>query len=106
MVSARNALRELSSQVVFSERATSCRTNLVFAMPGLLRVRIGTEDLYEAAMALQLVDGFGDLAIFGVAVAIDEEEVFPRLALAGAAFNLRHVPLIAAAGRQRVAQRA
>ena len=43
-------------------------------------------------------------AVFHVAVAIDEEEIFPGLALAGAGFDLGHVDAIAAEGGQRVIQ--
>ena len=47
-------------------------------------------------MALQFAEGFRDFAVLGVAVAIDKEEIFPRLALAGTAFDFRHVQLVTA----------
>src|SRR5438094_9671792 len=56
----------------------------------LLRVRIRAEHLDEAALLFQLGDGFGDPVVARVAIAVDEKEIFPRLALAGARFNFRH----------------
>lgn len=53
-----------------------------------------------------MLDGFGDFAVFLVAVAIDEEEIFPRAAFAGARLDLGEVDAIAAERGQRVMQRA
>ena len=47
-------------------------------------------------MLAEFGDGLGDFRILRMAGAIDEEEIFPRLAFAGARFDLRHVDLEAA----------
>ena len=57
-------------------------------------------------MFMKLPDGFGNLAVLSVPVAIYEEEVFPCLALARTTFDLRHVELVAAEGSERVVERA
>ena len=72
----------------------------------LLRIRIGAEDFDEGALRAEFGDGAGDLAVFRVAVAIDEEEIFPRLALAGAGFDFRHVQFEFAKRAERAVQRA
>ena len=53
-------------------------------------------------MLMKLPDGFGDFAVLSVPVAIYEEEVFPCLALARTALDLRHVEPIAAEGREGI----
>src|SRR5688572_27939331 len=73
---------------------------------GLLRIWIGTENAQELAVLAQFLEHAGELAVFGVAFAIDEEKVFPRFALVGARLDLGHVDLIPAEGRKRVVQRA
>ena len=57
-------------------------------------------------MLAQKLDGLDDFAVLHVAVAIDEEEIFPRLPFAGARFNLRHVDFVAAERGNRLMQRA
>ena len=52
----------------------------------------------------ELRDGAGDFAVAGMAVAIHEEEVFPRAAFAGAALDLRHVEPIFTERRERAVQ--
>jgi hypothetical protein len=49
----------------------------------LLRIRIGPEHLHERAMLLEFADGLGHARVFVMAIAIDEEEIFPRAAFAG-----------------------
>src|ERR1039458_7686043 len=49
----------------------------------LFRVWIRAEDFDEVAVLAQKLDGFDDLAVLHVAVAINEEEIFPRLPFAG-----------------------
>src|SRR5689334_17904431 len=71
-----------------------------------LRIRIRPEDLYVTTLLLQMRDGLGDLLVVNVAVAINEEEILPRLPLAGAGFDLGHVDAITPERRQRVVQRA
>ncbi len=70
------------------------------------RVRIRAEDFDEVAMLAQKLDGLDDLAVLHVAVAINEEEIFPRLPLARARFNLRHVDFVTAERGNRLMQRA
>src|SRR5947207_326674 len=71
-----------------------------------LRVRIRAEPLDVAALLLQMRNGLGDLLVMNMAVAINEEEIFPRLPLAGAGFDLGHVDAITPERGQRVVQRA
>src|SRR5262245_12461018 len=49
-----------------------------------LRVRIRTQHLDVTAFHFEVLDGFGDFLFVDVSVAIDEEEIFPRLPLARA----------------------
>src|SRR5262249_19833403 len=72
----------------------------------LSRIRIRPQDFYETAFLVQELDRFGNLAVFHMAVAIDEEEIFPGFALARARFDLRQVNAIPAERRQRMVQRA
>ena len=71
-----------------------------------LRVRIRAEDFDEVAMLAEQLDGLGDFRVLKMAVAINEEEIFPRLALAGARFDLRHVDLVPAERGDGLVQRA
>ena len=57
-------------------------------------VGVGAENLDEAADALEFLDGVGHFFVFVVAVAVDEKQVFPCLALAGAGFDAGHVEAV------------
>lgn len=57
-------------------------------------------------MLLQFLDGFRQLLVLGVAVDVDEEIVFPRLALGRAALDLAHVDLEALEGLEDIEERA
>ena len=76
-----------------------------FALP-LIRVRIRAEHFDEVALAFEIGDGFGDFAICRMAVAIDEEKIFPRFAFARARLDLRHVQFVFTKSGERVVQRA
>ena len=54
----------------------------------LIHIRICAEDFYEIAMGAEEFDGFGHFLILGMALTVDEEEIFPGLAFAGAGFDL------------------
>src|SRR6266566_7604867 len=71
-----------------------------------LRIRIRSEHFHVAAMFVEQRDGFGHLPIAHVAVAINEEEILPGLALAGTRLDLGHVDAVTAEGSQRAIQRA
>ena len=55
-------------------------------------------------MFVEQSDGFGHLAIAHVAVAINEEEILPGLALAGAGLDFGHVDAEAAKGGEGTMQ--
>src|SRR6202142_2699621 len=77
-----------------------------YARLKLFRVRIRAEDFDEVAVLAQKLDGLDDLAVLHVAVAINEEEIFPRLPFARARFILRHVDFVTAERGNRLMQRA
>lgn len=71
----------------------------------LIGVGIGTKHFCEIADAMEVGDRFGDFAVLHVAVAIDEEEIFPCLPLARARFDLRHVDLVFSKRSKRIMER-
>ena len=56
-------------------------------------------------MLTELVNSVLDFVISHVPVEIDEEEIFPRLALARPGLNFRHIDAITPKGGQRAVQR-
>ena len=63
---------------------------------GLIPVGVGAEDFHEAADPLEFLDGVGHFLVVVVAVAVDEKQVLPRLALAGTRLDAGHVePVLA-----------
>ena len=71
-----------------------------------VRIWIRTEDFHEIAMLTEILDGSGDFFVLGVAVAIDEEEIFPRFAFAGTGFDFGQIDFGAAEGSERFVERA
>src|ERR1700678_3863399 len=71
---------------------------------GSIHVGVGAEDFYEVAMFAKLFDGFGEFRVLIMAGAINEEKIFPRLALAGAGLDFRHVDLETAEGGDGLVQ--
>src|SRR5262245_8915090 len=64
--------------------------------PGSVHVRIAAEHLGKVAVVVQETDSAPHLPVVQVAVDVDEEKIFPGLALAGAAFDLGHVQAVPA----------
>src|SRR4051812_17785137 len=75
-----------------------------FIPRALFAIGIRAKHLHEVAFAAEFGNGIGDAAIFVMAIAIDEEEIFPGFALARATLDLGHVELEAAEWRQRSVQ--
>lgn len=69
-------------------------------------IRKRAENFYEVAMFAEILDGAGDFFVLGMAVAIDEEEIFPGFAFAGAGFDFGQIDFGAAEGRERFVKRA
>jgi len=72
----------------------------------LFRVRIRAEHFHVTALLLQLGDGFGDLFVQLVTVAINEEVILPRFALAGARFDFGEVDAVTPERSQPMMERA
>lgn len=68
--------------------------------------REGAEDLQDAAMLADLVDGGLDLRVVRVALQVDEEEILPRPGLAGTGFDFHQVEAAALEGLHRMDERA
>src|SRR6266567_2383463 len=66
-----------------------------------LRIRIRAQHLHKRALLFEFSDRRRDLFLAGVPIAINEEEILPRLALARPRFDFRHVNFITAKRRQR-----
>src|SRR5262245_45409217 len=94
------------STLLYGGKKADLREKVKLKRAPLLGVGIGAEHLHVAAMLLQQGDGFGDLAVNGVAIAVHEEEVFPHLAFAGARLDFRHVQPITAKRGERGVERA
>ena len=76
------------------------------ATVALLNIRIRPQNFDEIAVFAQMLDRIGDLGVQVMPGAINEEEIFPRLAFAGTGFNLGQVDLELAEGANRFMQRA
>ena len=60
----------------------------------LLQIRIRSENFYKITVFPQQFDRLGHFGVLIMADTIDEKEIFPRLALAGAGLDFRQVDLV------------
>ena len=65
-------------------------------MAGVLSVGVGTKEFPAAAAPLEFLDGVGHFFVPVVAVAVDEKQVLPCFALAGARLDSGHVEAVLA----------